>query len=952
MSKGLNRLRIEYRVLILAVLLSGLIWLVDAILDYFFFFEASWAELLFSNVSSHELYMRTVPIVVLLVFGLAISVLLARQKRIELDLRAREKDSSYLAALVASSDDAIIGKTLDGAILSWNEGAERIYGYSAAEAVGQSVAILLPPDRADELAILLDKIKQGESVEHFQTNRLTKDGRRLVMSLTISPIRDTAGQIVGASTIARDITQQIEVEESVAQLATRLMLINDIEHDIAAELELSGVLNKTVRLVRQTFNYDHVAIFLIKAQRLKLEAIAGLYTPHFPPGHTQLLTEGINGWVASHGQQIIAQDVALEPRYVSAVGEDAVTRSELCLPIKFAEETVGVIDIQNARLNAFSDHDVIALETLTAQIAVAIQNARLYEAAQKELTERKRSQEVLQDSLKELQEAYDQTRFYAQELRQEITERKEAQEALQSSEERFRQVVASLSAHVYVTEITADKQRLNLYLSPNVEALTGYSLQQFVSDWGFWPSTVIHPEDRTLAAEQAARLANGQSSEEEYRLIRADGRIIWIRDSARVHHQNGSKIVYGLVSDITDSKQAQQEIQSLNEELEQRVIDRTRELMALYEVTAVGSEALNLETMLAQTLDRVLAAMQSQEGLVHLLDQAHQILRLAAHRGIPAEVAGELDLLPLNDSLEGWIVQHVEALLVKDMAAPGQDGLPIRYPRADCTFVGAPMRVGGQVIGVLGVVRGIDRQFGVEEVALLTSIADQIGVMVENARLRRQAEQTAIIKERERLARELHDSVTQSLYSLTLLAGGGQRFARAGALENPDDYFKDLGEIAQQALKEMRLLVHELRPAILEQEGLVGALQQRLDSVERRAGVETRLLVDDHSLKLPPAVEEDLYRIAQEALNNALKHTAASLVTVRIQVESGQLVLEITDNGHGFESDIPADSGGIGLVSIRERVQRLGGKLQLRSTPAAGTSLKVTIDTAPQTTRV
>lgn len=198
MPNGLNRSRIEYRVLILTGVLGLVIWLADTTLDYLYYFEGSWTELLFINVPSHELYLRTVPIVVLLVFGLAISALLARQKRIELDLRAREKDSSFLAALVASSDDAIIGKNLDGAILSWNEGAEPIYGYSAAEAVGQSVAMLLPPDRADELAILLAKIKRGERVEHFQTDRLTKDGRRLVMSLTISPIRDIAGRFPGA----------------------------------------------------------------------------------------------------------------------------------------------------------------------------------------------------------------------------------------------------------------------------------------------------------------------------------------------------------------------------------------------------------------------------------------------------------------------------------------------------------------------------------------------------------------------------------------------------------------------------------------------------------------------------------------------------------------------------------------------------------------------------------
>ena len=193
-----------------------------------------------------------------------------------------------------------------------------------------------------------------------------------------------------------------------------------------------------------------------------------------------------------------------------------------------------------------------------------------------------------------------------------MTEREQAREALQRSEERFRQVVVSISAHIYVTEITPDGQHNNLYLSPHVEALTGYPLEKFQADWLFWPSTVIHPDDRATAARQAAQLALGQNSEVEYRLLRADGKIVWVRDSARVQTDGHTKIIYGLVSDITERKLAEEEVRQLNESLEQRVVDRTRELSALYEITAVGSEALNQETMLARSLERILVAMGSR----------------------------------------------------------------------------------------------------------------------------------------------------------------------------------------------------------------------------------------------------------------------------------------------------------------------------------------------------
>jgi PAS domain S-box-containing protein len=140
-----------------------------------------------------------------------------------------------------------------------------------------------------------------------------------------------------------------------------------------------------------------------------------------------------------------------------------------------------------------------------------------------------------------------------------ITERKRSEAALRQSEQRFRQVVSSISDHIYVTEVTEAGEHLNLYLSPHVEPLTGYPLEKFIIDWSFWPSTVIHPDDRATAAAQAARLAIGQNSEVEYRLIRANGDIIWVRDSGRVERDTirQSFIVYGLVSDITERKEAE-----------------------------------------------------------------------------------------------------------------------------------------------------------------------------------------------------------------------------------------------------------------------------------------------------------------------------------------------------------------------------------------------------------
>ncbi len=124
-----------------------------------------------------------------------------------------DQTHGLLAAIVESSQDAIVSKTLDGVIRSWNAGAERLFGYTAAEAVGQSITLIIPPDRLDEERVILEKLCRGERIEHFETVRRAKDGQLLDISLTVSPVRDKEGNIVGASKVARDITQAKKAEQ-------------------------------------------------------------------------------------------------------------------------------------------------------------------------------------------------------------------------------------------------------------------------------------------------------------------------------------------------------------------------------------------------------------------------------------------------------------------------------------------------------------------------------------------------------------------------------------------------------------------------------------------------------------------------------------------------------------------------------------------------------------------
>lgn len=206
-----------------------------------------------------------------------------------------------------------------------------------------------------------------------------------------------------------------------------------------------------------------------------------------------------------------------------------------------------------------------------------------------------------------------------------------------------------------------------------------------------------------------------------------------------------------------------------------------------------------------------------------------------------------------------------------------------------------------------------------------------------------QSQAEAAIEERQRLARDLHDTVAQTLYSLTLLSEAVRRMAKAGDLEQVQAYAGRLGETAQQSLREMRLLVYEMRSPVLDQEGLAKAIQNRLDAVEKRSGIDVKFQTNLAG-KLPALLEEGLFYIISEALNNSLKHAMASSLKVIICVdEEKEVALEVSDNGLGFDVNALQDEGGMGLHSMRERAEKLGGQIKITSAVGEGTSILVRI---------
>ena len=292
----------------------------------------------------------------------------------------RERDYHY-RTLFDNAGDAIFIHNLTGRFLEVNRVACEFLGYTREELLRMTPADLSVPELVAKLPVLKVQLQHEDHV-CFEMVVRRRDDTTLPMELN-SRLIDYAGGPAVLS-IARDITERKRGEEALARWAAQLALLSDVGRQIAGILGVEQVLERAAQLVHNTFGYHHVALFIFDRERRELEmkAIAGEFVRLFPPNHRVPLDRGMVGWAGEHGRRLLAADVEAEPHYVNFYPDLIPTRSELSVPIRSGDRTIGVLDIQSPRLNAFDESDVKVMEILADQIAVAIANAQLYTEAQ------------------------------------------------------------------------------------------------------------------------------------------------------------------------------------------------------------------------------------------------------------------------------------------------------------------------------------------------------------------------------------------------------------------------------------------------------------------------------------------------------------------------------------------------------------------------------------------
>jgi PAS domain S-box-containing protein len=507
-------------------------------------------------------------------------------------------------------------------------------------------------------------------------------------------------------------------------------------------------------------------------------------------------------------------------------------------------------------------------------------------------------------------------------------------EELQEREQQYGSIFESTGDGLLISDLDLQVVEAN----PAACRMYGYDHGELI---GLPLSALVHPDDQQLFETTLAETLQDRTTHVRVQVVgrRRDGSPLYIEMQGSRFSYGGRPHLLGVMRDITERKRAR-------ELLEQRVEQRTRELAALLEVSQTVTTTLELEPLLALILDQLARVVEySGAGIIGARDDGFGFLD---YRGWT--IGQDLARLRFSaDQIRAWrtLAQGQGWILVEDL---WHDGGLARQVRAVAepeqktalaqvrSWLAVPLLVKENLIGLLHIDHGDPGRFSEQDARFALGVANQAAAAIENARLYGQARRLAVLEERQRLARELHDSVSQALYGIGL----GTRTAREwldrdpARAAGPLDYVHGL---AQAGLAEMRALIFELRPDSLEREGIVAALEKQAAVLRSRHGLEVVTDLDSEPA-LPTAAKEALYRIAREAINNIIKHAQASRVEVRLQTAGGDIRLEIRDDGIGFNPD--ADyPGHLGLETMRERATAIGARLGIESSPSEGTRLDI-----------
>jgi two-component system nitrate/nitrite sensor histidine kinase NarX len=780
-------------------------------------------------------------------------------------------------------------KDMDDRITTWNPGAERLYGYSAAEMIGQPSLRLVPPERVDEMYRILERLQRGERVDHFETVRLRKDGSHVDVSVSVAPLLDAAGRLVGASAIVRDITERKRAEQELAARGKQQAALASLRQLALANSDMSTLMNDAIALVARTLEVEYGAILELQPDHTTLLLRAGVGWSVNLMGLATVGWESLAGYTVASGEPVIVADLGTDTRFrgLELLGKHGVV-SGVSVIMGGRERPVGALEVYAMGPRRFTDDDVYFLRAVANLLTTVSVRAR-------------------------------------------------AEEAVRISERRYRALFeqSPLGLILYAPDgRLLDANRAVLGSLPR-EQTVGYNV---LADQRFVAEGVLDEIRRAFAGEavrlQPLSLASRREPASPEKVPWVQASLYPVKDDAGAVRE-----IVAMVEDITEQLQAHQL-------LEQRVAERTKELSTLLDVSSHVASTLELQPLLALILDHLRSVADYTAATVYILE---------GERLIPLDYRGPLS----RDRVAQAHIPIAQAVGYQEMRRRGRpiiiDDLGGDTPLAQAFREGptaalyatsgyarslmvVPLMVKERFIGEIAIDHSAPHAYTPQHAQLALAIANQAAVGIENARLYARAQEMAAVEERARLARELHDSVTQMLFSASVIA---EVLPSLWERDQHDarQYLDDLRLLTRGALAEMRTLLLELRPAALTEAELGELLRQLAESMTGRTRVPVTVAVDG-TCSVPPAVQSALYRLAQESLNNVAKHAGASAVMLNLYARPERVELCIRDNGQGFDpASVTADH--FGLRIMQERADAIGATLAIESAPGRGTQVLV-----------
>jgi PAS domain S-box-containing protein len=848
--------------------------------------------------------------------------------------RHDDDSKGMLTAIVRSSDAAIISKTLGGIVTSWNPSAERIFGYTASEMIGKPIDVIAAQDRPGEMALILDRIRRGERIENLETERRHKDGHIVNISLTVSPIYDEKGRIIGASKIAADITERKRTE---AQLKIKSEALAAIVRSSDA-----AIISKTLGGIVTTWNPAAEKIFGYTASEMIGKPIDLIAAPDRPGEMAGILDRIRRGERVEHFEterrhkdgHVVNILLTVSPIYdekgrivgASKIAADITERKRTEADLKVKSDTLaaivrssdaaiigktldGIVTSWNPAAEKIFGYtasemigksiDVIAAPDRPGEMAQILERIRRGERIENFETQRRCKDGRIVDISLTVSPIHDEkTRIIGvSKIAADLTERKRTEAQLRIKSETLAAVVRSSAAAI----ISKTLDGIVTSWNAGAEKIFGYGETEMIGR----PIDVIAAPDRP--GEMAVildRIRRGERVENLETVRRhKDGHIVNISLTVSPIYDEKSRVIGAskIAADITERK---------------RFEEAHKRLAAMVESSG--------DAIIGVTLDGTITSWN--RGAERLFCYP------------PQEVVGQPVFMLVPQSRVDQELRRLEHV-ARDERIENFETLYRRRDGSefDASVTLSPVRdASGRVGGVSAIVRNITTERRMKDALIAREM--QMRALAGHLNAVREEERT-------RLSRRVHDELGQLLTGLKMDLRWLAKQVDPAA--SPADSavqarFAAAGELVGSAMKTVQNIALELRPSVLDTLGLPAALREESRRFEERTRVSAVVRADDASLP-NPTISTQLFRIFQELVTNVTRHAKASTLRVDFHGRGGEWVLRVEDDGVGFHCDEGALRSSLGLLGMKERAELIGGTFRIESALGGGTVATVQV---------